>query len=76
MRRHIQELFTAVDGSEVELSVIDLAGRQHRQVLEVPVKPDKIYYIIDNALCHTDPLESAGRRGQYCFVGVKQLQKK
>ena len=64
---------TAVDGSEnFEASVMELAGKFWKW----PTKPDKIYYTKDNVLCLVAPPEPAGRRGQYRFVGVKQLERK
>jgi len=54
---------TAVVGSEVEVSVIEQAGK----VWKWPVKADKIFYTRHNVVQLTDPPELAGTRGQYRF---------
>ena len=51
---------TAVVGSEVEVSVMEWAGK----FLKWPVKADKIFYTRHNVLQHTDPPEPAGTTGQ------------
>jgi len=54
---------TAVVGSEVEVSVMEPAGKFWKW----PVKADKIFYTRDNVLQHIDPPEPARTRGQYRF---------
>ena len=54
---------TAVVGSEVEVSIMEPAGKFWKW----PVKADNIFYTRDNVLQHIDPPEPAGTRGQYRF---------
>lgn len=63
---------TAVAGTEVEVSVMELAGNTGK-LWKWPVKVDKIFYTRDNVLCHIDPPEPAGTRGQYRFSNLKKL---
>jgi len=37
-----------------------------------PVKEDKIFYTTDNVLCHIEPPDVVGSRGQYCFTAFPQ----
>ena len=57
---------TALVGSEVEVSVIQLAGK----FCKWPVKADKIFYPRHNVLQHIDPPEPTGTRGQYHFKSL------
>ena len=60
---------TTVVGGEIEVSVMERAGNTGK-FWKWPVKADKIFYTKDNVLCHTDPPEPAGRRGQYRFENL------
>jgi hypothetical protein len=68
-------LVTATVGSDVEVSVMEMAGCTGRH-WKWPVKEDKILYTRDNVLCHTEPPELVGSRGQYIFKRFPNLKKK
>jgi len=61
--------FTAVVGSEVEVSVIERAG----MVWKWPVKAHKIFYTRHNVVQLIDPPELAGTRRQYRFKSLNLL---
>jgi len=62
-----------VVGSDIEVSVMEMAGSGTKGKLwKWPVKEDKIFYTTDNVLCHIEPPDVVGSRGQYCFTALPQ----
>jgi len=60
-----------VIGSDIEVSVMEMAGSKGK-LWKWPVKEDKIFYTTDNVLCHIEPPDVVGSRGQYCFTAFPQ----
>ena len=68
-------IVTAVLGSDIEVSVMEMSGTTG-SFWKWPLKEDKILYTTDNVLCHIEPPEVVGSRGQYAFKRFDDFGKK